>query len=384
MNSTRLLAGIAIGAALAFVPFALRAADLPKSTQKMLEDLKLVGDPIVTDLNEEATNMPASVVEAAKKEGVVDYSGSIDPKDFDKMTAPFRERFPFIKIRYSSGDQTNRNIKPLVAYKTGNVQVDIVDGLGVNLSDYTSIGAVQKLTDLPNIKTIPENIRDPNGFWVGPRLQYWCMTYNTNNIKESELPKTWDDLLTDPSMRGGRLGIINRPNNFMIMLWGNKGPAWSENFMDKLFNDVFPQFRKEASDTAVDLVGAGEMDVAFPTAGYRTYASQQKGAPVSWHCPTPVPLSFSALVLMNKSPHSNAAKLYINWYLSKEGQISQYYGDKSPPTHKDLQDPRFVVYSDQIVGKPLAIRYPKLLEEDMSKVAAMWDDKWQKASARRR
>ncbi len=372
----------ALTAALALTP--ARAAELPKSTQKMLEDLKLTGDPIVADLNAEANSMPASVIEAAKKEGVVDYSGSIDPKDFDKMTAPFRERYPFIKIKYSSGDQNTRNIKPLVAYKTGRVLVDIVDGLGVNLSDYTAAGAVQKLSDIPNIKTIPAEIRDPNGLWVGPRLQYWCMTYNTNNMKESELPKTWDDLLTSPAMRGGRLGIINRPNNFMIMLWGAKGPAWSENFMDKLFNDVFPQFRKEASDTAVDLVGAGEMDITFPTAGYRTFSAHAKGSPVAWHCPEPVPLSFSALVLMNKSPHPNAAKLYINWYLSKEGQISQYYGDKSPPTHKALQDDRFVVYSDQIVGKPTAIRYPKLLEEDMSKVAALWDDKWQKASSRRR
>ena len=367
-----------------FALSSVRAADLPKSTQKMLEDLKLIGDPIVADLDAEANSMPASVVEAAKKEGVVDYSGSIDPKDFDKMTAPFRERYPFIKIKYSSGDQNTRNIKPLVAYKTGRVLVDIVDGLGVNLSDYTSIGAVQKLSDIPNVQNIPAEIRDPNGFWVGPRLQYWCMTYNTNNMKVSELPKTWDDLLTSPAMRGGRLGIINRPNNFMIMLWGAKGPAWSENFMDKLFNDVFPQFRKEASDTAVDLVGAGEMDISFPTAGYRTFAAHAKGSPVAWHCPEPVPLSFSALVLMNKSPHANAAKLYINWYLSKEGQISQYYGDKSPPTHKALQDDRFVVYSDQIVGKPTAVRYPKLLEEDMSKVAALWDDKWQKASSRRR
>ena len=367
-----------------FALSSVRAADLPKSTQKMLEDLKLIGDPIVADLDAEANSMPASVVEAAKKEGVVDYSGSIDPKDFDKMTAPFRERYPFIKIKYSSGDQNTRNIKPLVAYKTGRVLVDIVDGLGVNLSDYTSIGAVQKLSDIPNVQNIPAEIRDPNGFWVGPRLQYWCMTYNTNNMKVSELPKTWDDLLTSPAMRGGRLGIINRPNNFMIMLWGAKGPAWSENFMDKLFNDVFPQFRKEASDTAVDLVGAGEMDITFPTAGYRTFAAHAKGSPVAWHCPEPVPLSFSALVLMNKSPHANAAKLYINWYLSKEGQISQYYGDKSPPTHKALQDDRFVVYSDQIVGKPTAVRYPKLLEEDMSKVAALWDDKWQKASSRRR
>jgi iron(III) transport system substrate-binding protein len=384
MAIMRSVAVIALGVATFFTAGLVSAGELPASTQKMLADLKLTGDPIVADLDAEASSMPKAIVDAARKEGVVEYSGSIEPRDFDRMTAPFRERYPFIKFKYTSGDQNTRNIKPLVAYRTGKVLVDIVDGLGVNLSDYIDAGAIQKLSDIPNINSVPTEIQDPNGYWVGPRLQYWCMTYNTNNLKEADLPKTWDDLLTSPVMRDGRLGLVNRPNNFMIMLWGAKGPEWSENFMDKLFFEVKPQFRKEASDAVVGLVGAGEIDIAFPTSSYRTYQDKQKGAPVAWHCPEPLPLSFSALVLMNKSPHTNAAKLYINWYLSKEGQIAQFHADRSPPTHKGLQDPRFLVYADQIVGRPVAVRYPKLLEEEMPKVAASWDQHWKKASQQRR
>jgi ABC-type Fe3+ transport system substrate-binding protein len=253
----------------------------------------------------------------------------------------------------------------------------------VDLSDYQAAGALMKLTDVPNIKNMPADIQDANGYWVAPRLQYWCMTYNTNLVKESELPKTWDEMLTSPALRDGKLGIVNRPNNFMIMLWGAKGADWSNHFMDVLFNQVKPQFREEASDSVVDLVAAGEMNVAFPTAGYRTFAEHEKGAPVAWHCAEPVPLSFSALVLMNHSPHPNAAELYLNWYLSKEGQISQFYADHSPPTHKGLQDPRFIVYADQVVGRPVAVRTPELLENDMSKVAAIWDKHWQEASGSR-
>jgi iron(III) transport system substrate-binding protein len=207
------------------------------------------------------------------------------------------------------------------------------------------------------------------------------MTYNTNKLTDAELPKTWDDLLAAPNLRNGRLGIVNRPNDFMIMLWGAKGPEWSKTFMDKLFGEVKPQFRKEGSDNAVGLVAAGEMDVSLPLASYRTYQYFKKGAPVAWHCPEPVPLSFSAMVVINNSPHTNAARLYVNWFLSKEAQIAQYYADGSPPIHKDLQDPRFLLYADQIVGKKMAPRYPKLLEEDMPEVAKLWDEHWQKASA---
>lgn len=360
---------------------AANAADLPKSTQQMLKELKISpDDKVVANLEQEATNTPADILEAANKEGVVTISGSINEEEFRKLSAPFRERYPKITVKYSSGEQVARNIKPLVAYRSGTVLFDIVEGLGVNLTDYKAAGALQKIGDLPNVKNIPDNIHDPDGFWVAPRLRYWCMTYNTNNIKAAELPKTWDDLLTAKHLYGSRLGIINRPNDFMIMLWGAKGPEWSKNFMDKLFNVVKPQFRKEGSDSAVGLVAAGEMDVALPLASYRTYQYFLKGAPVSWHCPEPVPLSFSALVVMNKSPHSNAAKLYVNWFLGKEAQLAQYYADGSPPIHKDMQDPHFLLYSEQIVGRPMAPRLPKLLENDMPEVAKLWDAHWQKAS----
>ena len=118
----------------------------------------------------------------------------------------------------------------------------------------------------------------------------------------------------------------------------------------------------------------------MPLASYRTWQYYKKGAPVSWHCPEPVPLSFSAMVVINKSPHLNAAKLYVNWFLSKEAQLAQYYSDGSPPIHKDMQDPHFLLYADEIVGKKMAPRNPNLLEQDMPTVAKIWDAHWQKAS----
>src|SRR5262249_7501361 len=141
------------------------------------KELKIEGDPIVADLDAEATNAPKEMVEAARKEGTFDYSSSFSPQLFNLMTAPFRERYPFIKIRYSSGDQFARNIKPLMSFREGRVLYDIVDGLGVNLSEYIDAKAIQKTDDLPNTKNIPDDIKDPQGYWLAPRVQYWCMTY---------------------------------------------------------------------------------------------------------------------------------------------------------------------------------------------------------------
>ena len=382
MNKTRniLMASAALCVVLT-VGVAANAADLPKSTQQMLKELKFSpDDKLFANMDQEASSAPAAMVDAANKEGILNISGSINEDEFRKLVAPFKERFPKITVKYFSGDQNSRNIKPLLAYKSGTILVDIIEGLGVNLADYKAAGALTKIDDLPNVKNIPPDIHDPDGFWVAPRLRYWCMTYNTDKVKKEDLPKTWDDLLTDTKLYNGHLGIVNRPNDFMIMLWGAKGPAWSNNFMDKLFDVVKPQFRKEGSDSVTGLVAAGEIDVGMPLASYRTWQYYKKGAPVSWHCPEPVPLSFSAMVVINKSPHLNAAKLYVNWFLSKEAQLAQYYSDGSPPIHKDMQDPHFLLYADEIVGKKMAPRNPNLLEQDMPTVAKIWDAHWQKAS----
>ena len=40
-----------------------------------------------------------------------------------------------------------------------------------------------------------------------------------------------------------------------------------------------------------ELVIAGEFAVSLPSAEYRTKQLEEKGAPISWHCPEPVPLT---------------------------------------------------------------------------------------------
>ena len=377
------LSALLLGAALTLL-LAGEAAALPRATETMLKEVKLLGDPMVADLEQEVATSPADLIEAAKKEGALTISGSMRDQDFRKMTQPFRERYPGITLKYISGDTNMRSVAPLIAFRQGKIIADIVEGLGNNVSDYRTAGALVQIEDLPNYANIPAEMHDPEGYWIAPRLRYWGITYNTDRVKPSELPKTWDDLLTAKSLFNGRIGLLNRPNNFLINLWGAKGADWTKNFVDRLFTEVKPQFRSEGADVGVELVGAGEFDLSIPTADYRTFEIAHKGAPVAWYSPEPIPLSYSAMAVIAGSPHLNAAKLYVNWFLSKEGQIAQFWSEQAPPSHKGMQDPRFLVYPKQILGKQLAPRYPKLLEEDMPTVQKLWDQAWQKASSKSR
>jgi iron(III) transport system substrate-binding protein len=371
----KFLTGVAIAVSCLYAG-ATSAADLPKATQKIIAELKLAGSPFLEGMNEEASSAPAAVIEGAKKEKVLSISGSSQPEEYRKLIAPFAERYPFLKVTSEFGNNFARATKPLIAFKQGRVTFDIIEGAGEKLSDYIEAKALEKIDDVPNFAHVVPGYRDKEGYFSGFRLQYWCMTYNTSKLAESDLPATWDDLLAQKRFYNGKLALGNNPNTFMIMLWGAKGPEWSTQFMDKLFGQVKPQLRKEGPSALVGLVAAGELDIALPTAAYRTADYVEKGAPVSWHCPEPVPVSSSPTMILKGAPHPNAAKLYLNWLLSREGQIAQYYANGSPPVHKDLQVKTFISFPDQIVGRNLAIRTPELLHNEMPKVDKIWDAHW--------
>jgi hypothetical protein len=80
------------------------------------------------------------------------------------------------------------------------------------------------------------------------------------------------------------------------------------------------------------------------------------------------------------NPHINASRLYVNWLLSKEGQIAQYHASRSVPVHKDLQLREFTPFAEEILGRKLALRRPELMRETSVEVQKIWGEHWANAS----
>lgn len=353
----------------------VHAADLPKATQDILKKAKF--DPsILAGLDDELT-MPQAWLEGAKKEPDLKILASWDPRQFSEFSAPFRERYPAIKIQYNRGGTFERGIKTIMSYNDGRYLSDIVGSTSNAWIKLKSMNALVNLEGLPNYRLLNTDMHDPDGVWVGQKFTYRCMAYNTDKIKKSDLPKTWDDLVTNPVWRNGTLGIPDVPDVWLAMLWNNKGPEWSTNFLNKLFKEVKPQLRKEGTNAVVGLTAAGEIPAVVGAADYRVAQSAQKGAPISWHCPEPIPAAVSQLMVLKGSPAPNRSLIFLNWFLSKEGQIAQYATDYSLPVHKDLEkDPRFLPYPDEVIGKQMAIRDEVKMQTDYDKMMAVYVPLW--------
>jgi iron(III) transport system substrate-binding protein len=358
------------------------AAPLPKATQDDLKKLKL--DPsLLSDIDKELT-VPQGWIDGAKKERRLRIFSTFDPPQADVVVRAFKERYPFIAIEYNRASHEDRAIRTLVAYKNKKLVTDILTGLGGSFFMYREAGAMEDLRNIPNIKNNPPGTFDPDGFWVGMHMRYWCMAYNTNQIKKPDVPKKWEDFLTNPKWRNRNLALGNRPQLWALQLWKAKGEKWTKDFLSKLFTEVQPQLRREGMNAMLELLAAGEYYGSIPSAEYRTYQKVLDGAPVSYACPEPVPVAVSEMAILKGAPNLNAARLFVNWFLSKEGQIAQYIADYAPPVHKGLQRRELVPFADQIIGKEDAFRDPALELEIQPKLLEFWDNLWLGGGGKRR
>ena len=202
-------------------------------------------------------------------------------------------------------------------------------------------------------------------------------TYNTDRVTAGDLPRKWDDLLTNPRWRGGKIALSNNPNAWLLNLWAVNGEAWGSDFTRRLFEADQPQRRKEGMNAVTGLTVAGEFDASIPAPERAVAKFIQRGAPLGYHCPEPVPITLSEVVTLEKSPHRNASRLFVNWLLSREGQLMQYTEAFAVPVHKALQLPNFVPFADTVLGKPVSVRDESILGDPLQdKMLKLWNAYW--------
>ncbi len=354
-------------------------APLPKSTQKILKKLNLTPS-ILANIDKEL-EVPRTWIEKAKQEGMLRIRGTSGDALVSKhYLAPFKERYPFLKkVDFTGHNNRGRTIKTLVSYRAGRIIADVVMSVGAATYAFKAADALEDHSDIPGMKNVPDRVRKilKSGTVAPTHRSYWCLGYNTRSVKKADIPKRWEDILTNPRWRNGNLAIPNRPAQWVIHIWKAKGASWTKGFLTKLFTEVKPQLRKEGTNALPGLLAAGEFDMAIPVSNNSIYrAATFDGAPVGFACPEPVPTGLGDMAILKGAPNLYAAKIFVNWLLSKEGQISRFAYKYNPPVHKDLQRKEFVLYSEEILGKKMSFREPRDLLEIGPTLDKFWNNLW--------
>src|SRR4051812_22291802 len=96
---------------------AASAAEGPKSTAKALAALKLPASRL--DGLDAELAVPKAWLDAAAKEKETIIYGTWNEREFGAMTAPFKERYPFVRLKYDRSGTAGRGTRVLVALAEG-------------------------------------------------------------------------------------------------------------------------------------------------------------------------------------------------------------------------------------------------------------------------
>jgi len=257
------------------------------------------------------------LIAGAKKEGKLVVYGSATAQQLQMYFAAFNKKYPFVKTEFFRTGKQKLLSRILLEEQAKQYTADVIHTSVIETHIMKKRGALSKYVP-SEAASFPAQYKDPDGMWTSAYASGTLLGYNTHELKRAEAPKSYDDLL-NPRWKNG-LAIDSNKIEWFAMLLKLKGRP----FMDKL---AAQKPTVQAGNVLVlQLLAAGEFPIAAGVYEYSVEDMKTKGAPVDWIGLEPVITYTVAVSLPSHPPHPFAAKLFIEWLLSKEGQevINQY------------------------------------------------------------
>ena len=256
----------------------------------------------------------AGNVDTAKKEAKVVVYGSVPPQSMEGLHQAFKKKYG-IDVEYWRGSSTQVSERALTEWRAGKPAFDIAEGnRGVQLI-MKDEGLFQKFIP-PASQKFPDRFKEKDALITPWRVLPISMLYNTELVKSGDIPKTFDDLLNPKWM--GKISIPDptRHTTTAQFLWNLrkfKGDKWLD-YVKGLAKQKPVLVESLAPVTTTIIKGEALVGIT-----YIKYIKQYKGPvdyiPMDQYLTDPNYLSLSA-----KASHPNAAKLYIDFACSPEGQ----------------------------------------------------------------
>ena len=258
-----------------------------------------------------------AVVSAAKKEGkVVVYNMTLGAPYFKDVLKSFEAKYGIsvesLDLRASELAERIRTEQAAGRY-LGDAEMISSTMIEEQLQNGDFI---DKLPSIPNTA----NLRPPfkaNEFSVPAFNQPMGILINTRMVKEEDIPKSWNDL-NNPKWKGKILSDDMRPLGSGNAMFSILQKTMGNEFNEKLAGQK-PVFSRDMRNDA-RRVARGEYPIYIPQ--IFAFTSDLKGLPVKIIIPEEgAPTAEMDLAVLKNAPHPNAARLFIQHFLSVESQL---------------------------------------------------------------
>ena len=273
---------------------------------------------VVSDAKDQAASMSREdILKAARVEGQLEWYTSLPDQDATAFLDAFRKKYPFLQTRLRRASTFDTISQINAEIDSGDVKADVVHVLDVGV--FIELRGRGELLNYrsPEEVAIDERFREP-GYWSAMRLVAIGMAYNKQMLPPDRAPKGWEDLLR-PEFKG-KIGFKDA---------ATAGTAYAEYFLLRerlgtLFWERMAEQKPKISRSAEEVTSgllAGDILVAGEMASYAILSAQQEGKPIVGVYPKEgVPFIPGPVAILARAPHPNAARLFIDYALSREGQ----------------------------------------------------------------
>jgi len=269
------------------------------------------------------------LVAKAQNERELILNGTALVGQFEKFSEPFKRRYPFIKVQYARTTGEALTTKILREAAARQLSVDVI-----LINNYTHRIFTKKnlLTPYapPGAANFPQGFIDKQAYWVGFYLVPYAITYNTKLVAKTNAPKSFDDLL-QPKWKGQ---ISLEREEYLV----------TQSHMQFLGRQkAIEYFKRLAQQDLIHVNGHSKQAVLltageFPLIVYsdiaRTEELKRKGAPVEWVRAEPHITVLVSAAITREARHPTAARLFMNYLASDEGQREILSIDKPPALPK--------------------------------------------------
>ena len=312
------------------------------------------------------------LLEAATKEGeVVLYTTHIVDQIVRPLIKAFQGYAPGVQVKYVRADGLALVVRLTNESRAGRVQADawsMVDGVGALLQS-----GIAAPYEIPNASGLPAGLVDRDRRWVATNTGVRSAAYNTQIVPKEHAPKSYEDLL-DPRWKGK---IVWNPKS-MTGAWGfistvlrgmgeERGTAYLRALAKQ---EIVPL--PIAIRAVLDRVIAGEYAIGLEMNNTHAAISAAQGAPVKWVPLNPVSETLQVSGITKGAAHPNAAKLFIDFMVSKAGQ-NVFRDNDYLPMHPDIPAKIPELRPEQ-GGYKSVVYTPDNLEVDVPRWAKIYDD----------
>lgn len=354
----------------------MKISFVPRSARNIVISFVCVVSPLFAASAGAADGKPAwqviweKTVAAAKKEGKLNFY--VGRYGTEPLLNEFRKEFPEIQLITVNGTGNSLGTRIIAEIRAGKFVADLFSG-GAN-TNYEVLYQGKALDSIKSALILPEVLDESK--WYEGRHRYTDpeqrhifvyianpsssgFYYNTNLVSSKEFKSYWD--LVAPKWKGKY--VSQEPTSTGLgggLQFMYYHPELGPEFIKRLFGDMQPTLGRDRRQIT-DWLAQGKFALCVGCRDANRAKSQ--GLPVdeldnvNWKEGLELTTGGGSMSLIKGGPNPNAAKVFINWFLTRRGQIAMQkyndlYGEDAPNSRRmDIPKDMLVPTNRMIPGK---------------------------------